>query len=115
MKNGIHPDYVDCMVVCTCGNTFKTRSTKQELHTEICSACHPFFSGKQRIVDSAGRVERFQKRYGNWKEKAAEQSKKIAEKNKKKIKAVADTETPSKENAKTKADQSPANTEKSSG
>jgi large subunit ribosomal protein L31 len=115
MKNDIHPDYVDCMVVCTCGNTIQTKSTKQELHTEICSACHPFFSGKQRIVDSAGRVERFQKRYGNWKEKAVERKKKIAENNKKKIKAVAKSEAQPEENAEAKADQPPANTEESSG
>lgn len=115
MKNGIHPDYIECMVVCTCGNTFKTRSTKQELHTEICSACHPFFSGKQRIVDSAGRVERFQKRYGNWKEKAVERKKKIAENNKKRIKAVAKTEAQAEENKEKKTEKTPAKTENSSG
>ncbi len=82
MKKEIHPEYVDCMVVCTCGNTFQTRSVKPELHTEICSMCHPFFSGKQKMMDTAGRVERFQKRYGNWREKAAQNKQKIA-KNKK--------------------------------
>ena len=63
MKKGIHPEYHEVNVVCACGNTFQTRSTKKDLRVEICSACHPFFTGKQKLVDSAGRVERFQKRY----------------------------------------------------
>lgn len=63
MKEKIHPPYVDCVVSCACGNTFKTRSTKPKLHVEICSACHPFFTGKQKIVDTAGRVEKFRRRY----------------------------------------------------
>jgi large subunit ribosomal protein L31 len=63
MKKGIHPEYHEVTVVCACGNTFKTRSTKKDLRVEICSNCHPFFTGKQKLVDSAGRVERFQKRY----------------------------------------------------
>ena len=63
MKTGIHPEYHEVNVVCACGNTFQTRSTKKDLRVEICSACHPFFTGKQKLVDSAGRVERFQKRY----------------------------------------------------
>jgi large subunit ribosomal protein L31 len=63
MKAQIHPEYHDVMVVCACGNSFPTRSTKKDLRVEICSSCHPFFTGKQRLVDSAGRVERFQKRY----------------------------------------------------
>lgn len=77
MKKDIHPEYVDCKVVCTCGNNFQTRSVKSEMHTEICSSCHPFYSGKQKLMDSAGRVERFQKRYGNWKEKAAQRKAKV--------------------------------------
>lgn len=64
MKAKIHPQYQEAKVVCSCGNTFTTRSTKPSLHTEVCSACHPFFTGEQRIVDTAGRVERFKKRYG---------------------------------------------------
>ena len=64
MKKGIHPDYVEATVHCACGNTFSTRSTKKELRTEVCSRCHPFFTGEQRIVDTAGRVERFKRRYG---------------------------------------------------
>ncbi len=63
MKKKIHPEYFDVQVVCACGNTFTTRSTKKDLRVEICSACHPFFTGKQKLVDSAGRVERFEKRY----------------------------------------------------
>jgi large subunit ribosomal protein L31 len=63
MKKGIHPEYHEITVVCACGNTFQTRSTKKDLRVEICSSCHPFFTGKQKLVDSAGRVERFQKRY----------------------------------------------------
>ena len=63
MKEKIHPEYHEVQVSCACGNSFKTRSTKKEMKVEICSACHPFFTGKQKLVDSAGRVERFQKRY----------------------------------------------------
>ena len=64
MKEGIHPMYSDATVKCICGNTFQTRSTIPEINTEICSACHPFFTGKQKLIDTAGRVERFKKRYG---------------------------------------------------
>ena len=62
MKTEIHPEYVEATVTCTCGNTFKTRSTKGDLHVEICSNCHPFYTGKQKLVDTGGRVERFQRR-----------------------------------------------------
>jgi len=73
MKEKIHPKYVDCVVTCACGNTFTTRSTVEQMNIEICGACHPFFTGKQKFVDTAGRVEKFQKRYGwgNKKEEAA--------------------------------------------
>ena len=64
MKKGIHPKYVECTVTCGCGHTFQTRSTQPELKVEICSNCHPFFTGQQKFVDSAGRVERFAKKYG---------------------------------------------------
>ena len=64
MKADIHPSYVDATVRCSCGNTFTTRSTKAELNAELCNECHPFFTGKQKLVDSGGRVERFQRRYG---------------------------------------------------
>ncbi len=64
MKTDIHPEYYETTVVCSCGNTFTTRSTVESLHVELCNECHPFFTGKQKLVDSGGRVERFQKRYG---------------------------------------------------
>jgi len=63
MKKGIHPAYHEVSVHCACGHTFTTRSTKKDLRVEICSDCHPFFTGKQKLVDTAGRVERFEKRY----------------------------------------------------
>ncbi len=63
MKQGIHPELHEVTVVCACGNSFPTRSTRKDLRVEICSACHPFFTGRQKLVDSAGRVERFEKRY----------------------------------------------------
>src|SRR6059058_4061742 len=62
MKAEIHPDYVLATVTCSCGNSFQTRSTKPELHVEICADCHPFYTGKQKLVDTGGRVERFQRR-----------------------------------------------------
>ena len=62
MKADIHPEYVEAHVRCTCGNEFTTRSTKPELHVEICSACHPFYTGRQKLVDTGGRVERFRRR-----------------------------------------------------
>lgn len=64
MKPGIHPKYEEVEVRCACGNTFVTRSTKPELHLEICSNCHPFFTGRQKLIDTEGRVERFTKRFG---------------------------------------------------
>jgi large subunit ribosomal protein L31 len=64
VKEGIHPKYQVVEARCACGNTFKTRSTKPELHLEICSACHPFFTGRQKLIDTEGRVERFTKKYG---------------------------------------------------
>jgi large subunit ribosomal protein L31 len=63
MKQGIHPEYVASTVRCSCGNTFQTRSTSPEIHLELCSQCHPFYTGKQKLVDAGGRVERFQRRY----------------------------------------------------
>ncbi len=64
MKPGIHPKYAEVEVRCACGNTFKTKSTKNELHLEICNNCHPFFTGRQKLIDTEGRVERFTKRFG---------------------------------------------------
>ncbi|MEO0072956.1 MAG: 50S ribosomal protein L31 [candidate division WOR-3 bacterium] len=63
MKKNIHPNYVDCVITCSCGNVIKTRSTKPKINVEICSACHPFFTGKQKIIDTAGRVEKYKRRY----------------------------------------------------
>jgi large subunit ribosomal protein L31 len=73
MKADIHPQYHEIAVVCACGNTFKTRSTYKSdvLHIEICSNCHPFFTGKQKLVDSAGRVERFRRKYAGFSKPAA--------------------------------------------
>jgi large subunit ribosomal protein L31 len=65
MKKDIHPKYVDCEITCLCGNVIRTRSTLPKIQVEICSNCHPFFTGQQKIVDTAGRVERFRKRYAN--------------------------------------------------
>src|SRR6266542_4014901 len=65
MKTDIHPDYVECTVRCSCGNTFTTRSTVPELHVELCSECHPFYTGKQKFVDTGGRVQRFADKFGN--------------------------------------------------
>ncbi len=66
MKADIHPEYKEVTVVCSCGNSFKTRSTvgEPEIHLEVCSSCHPFYTGQQKIVDTAGRVEKFRRRYG---------------------------------------------------
>jgi len=69
MKKGIHPEYVDSKITCLCGNVIETRSTQAEISVEICSSCHPFYTGKQKLVDTAGRVERFQRRYGDYKKK----------------------------------------------
>ena len=65
MKSGIHPEYVESTVHCSCGNTFTTRSTAKELHVELCSMCHPFYTGKQKFVDTGGRVQRFADKFGN--------------------------------------------------
>ena len=62
MKAGIHPEYKEATVTCGCGNSWTTRSTKERLHVDVCSACHPYFTGEQRLVDTAGQVERFQRR-----------------------------------------------------
>ncbi len=63
MKDGIHPEYTLSTVTCACGNTFQTRSTKKEVAVDVCGACHPFYTGKQRLVDTQGRVDRFRRRY----------------------------------------------------
>jgi len=65
MKEGIHPDYVECSVSCNCGNVFKTRSVMPEIKITICNSCHPFYSGTQRLIDTQGRIDRFKRRYAN--------------------------------------------------
>ncbi len=72
MKQGIHPDYVECVVKCSCGNTFTTHSTKPELKIDICNACHPFYTGTQKLIDTGGRVQRFADRFGSAKDVVAE-------------------------------------------
>ena len=64
MQKGIHPKYVETTITCACGHVLHTRSTKENIKTELCSQCHPFYTGKQKLVDTAGRVERFQRKYG---------------------------------------------------
>lgn len=73
MKQDIHPEYTLATVHCACGNTFQTRSTQEDIHLDVCSVCHPFFTGKQRLMDTAGRVERFRRKWGNKGKAPAEQ------------------------------------------
>jgi large subunit ribosomal protein L31 len=70
MKPGIHPEYQAARIICACGNIIETRSTVEEIHVEICSSCHPFFTGRQKLVDTAGRVEKFRAKYGLTEESA---------------------------------------------
>ena len=63
MKQGIHPNYVDCTITCACGNVINTRSTKPEIHVEVCSKCHPFYTGKQKQAETGGRIDKFNRRY----------------------------------------------------
>lgn len=96
MKPGIHPKYAEVEVRCACGNVFKTRSTKPELHLEICSACHPFFTGRQKLIDTEGRVERFTKRFGtvtSVDRKKMDKDNKAAKKTKSPKKAAAQAKT----------------------
>ncbi len=74
MKQGIHPDYVEAHVRCSCGNEFTTRATSSEIRVELCNQCHPFYTGKQKLVDSGGRVERYKQRYAK-SQKAADEKK----------------------------------------
>jgi large subunit ribosomal protein L31 len=73
MKSGIHPEYVETKITCACGNVLEVGSTKEDIKVEICSNCHPFFTGKQKLVDTAGRIERFRKKYAKF-QKAQENS-----------------------------------------
>ena len=87
MKKGIHPRYVRSRIACVCGNVIETRSTSAEIHVEICSSCHPFYTGKEKLLDAAGRVEQFRKRYA--KKEGAEAKSKAAAKAEPKPKAEA--------------------------
>jgi large subunit ribosomal protein L31 len=80
MKAGIHPSYNEVKVVCACGNTFMTRSTKDTLRLEICAACHPFFTGRQKLVDTEGRVDRFQKKFAKSEALKAQRAEQLAKK-----------------------------------
>ena len=71
MKADIHPDYVEATVTCSCGNSYTTHSTVPSLHVELCNECHPFYTGKQKLVDTGGRIDRFERRYGRRKNAAA--------------------------------------------
>lgn len=82
MKPGIHPNYVEAQVTCACGNTFTTRSTKPVLRTDLCNVCHPFYTGEQRIVDTAGQVDRFMKRLQSSQAQQADAARRRDEKNK---------------------------------
>ena len=98
MKQGIHPEYVDCTVKCTCGNTFVTRSTKSELKIDICNACHPFFTGTQKLIDTGGRVQRCADKFGSASAAVAER-----EAAKKAAKAAAAAELEAKKKAEREA------------
>ncbi len=100
MKQNIHPEYVDCTVTCTCGNTFQTRSTKSELRIDLCNACHPFFTGTQKLIDSGGRVQRFSDKFGSAAAKVAEAE---AAKKAAKQAAAADAEAAKKAEREAKA------------
>ncbi|HET9249560.1 MAG TPA: 50S ribosomal protein L31 [Actinomycetota bacterium] len=91
MKQDIHPEYMVATVHCSCGNTFTTRSTRSELRVEICSNCHPFYTGKQKLVDTGGRVERFQRRYAK---QQADQAAAVKEREASRAKAVTVPEQP---------------------
>ena len=90
MKQGIHPEYVECVVKCSCGNTFTTHSTKPELKIDICNACHPFYTGTQKLIDTGGRVQRFADRFGAAKDVVAERE--AAKKAEREAKAAAKAE-----------------------
>mgnify|MGYP000833380334 FL=1 len=100
MKQGIHPEYVECTVKCSCGNTFTTMSTKPELKIDICNVCHPFYTGQQKFVDTGGRVQRFADKFGG---AAAAQLKKAEEAKAAKAAKAAEAEAARKAAAEAKA------------
>ena len=101
MKKGIHPKYEATTITCSCGNVIPTRSTSKDIHVEICSSCHPFYTGKEKLLDAAGRVEQFRKRYA--KKEGAEAKPKAAAKAEVKAEAKPKAEPKSKAEAKPKA------------
>lgn len=100
MKQGIHPEYMECTVKCTCGNTFVTRSTKPELKIDLCNECHPFFTGTQKLIDTGGRVQRFANKFGAARETVAERE---AAKKAAKAAAAAEVEAAKKAEREAKA------------
>ena len=100
MKQGIHPNYVECTVRCTCGNTWVTRSTKSEMTLDLCDKCHPFYTGQQKLVDTGGRVQRFANKFGG---AAAAQLKKAEEAKAAKAAKAAEAEAARKAAAEAKA------------
>ena len=103
MKSGIHPEYVECTVRCSCGNTFKTHSTKSEIQVELCNECHPFYTGQQKFVDTGGRVQRFADKFGGAAQAALEREAKLAEK----AKRAAEYEKKAAAEAAKKAEEAP--------
>ena len=109
MKQGIHPEYVECTVRCSCGNVFKTRSTKSEITVELCNECHPFYTGQQKFVDTGGRVQRFADKFGG---AAAAQLKKAEEAKAAKAAKAAEAEAARKAAAEAKAAETAKRAEK---
>ena len=107
MKEGIHPNYQEVEARCACGNTFKTRSTKPELHLEICSACHPFFTGRQKLIDTEGRVDRFNKKFGTQTSENRKVADKVARAERAKV-AKANTAAKAAAKARAKVKSAPA-------
>ena len=106
MKKDIHPEYVDCTVTCSCGNTFKTRATKPELKIDICNVCHPFYTGTQKLIDTGGRVQRFSDRFGSATDLVKEREAK------KKAERAAKLEAEAKAKAEAKAEKAKAKEER---
>lgn len=106
MKKDIHPDYVECTVTCSCGNTFKTHATKSELKIDICNVCHPFYTGTQKLIDTGGRVQRFSDRFGSATDLVKEREAK------KKAERAAKLEAEAKAKAEAKAEKAKAKEER---
>lgn len=106
MKKDIHPDYVECTVTCSCGNTFKTHATKPELKIDICNVCHPFYTGTQKLIDTGGRVQRFSDRFGSATDLVKEREAK------KKAERAAKLEAEAKAKAEAKAEKAKAKEER---